>query len=178
MRNAVKWTWFGAAGLVAGLLGACAHEKPATVAETKPAIVVIEAREKVEVEELVVVSEEDVGAELKAAVVHFDFDKAVLKPGGEEKLQQLADVLQRHPELAIQIQGNCDERGTEEYNLHLGQRRAFAAKQYLVNLGIDPNRVDTISYGFERPVDPGHNEKAWAANRRDDFVRTQKVSAR
>jgi peptidoglycan-associated lipoprotein len=122
--------------------------------------------------------QDDINGALKAAVLHFDFDKDVIKPEGEDTLQKLAGVLQRNPDLTIQVQGNCDERGTEEYNLHLGMRRATSAKQYLVGLGIDANRIDMISYGLERPVDSHHNEKAWALNRRDDFVRAQAVSAR
>ena len=93
-------------------------------------------------------------------------------------MQKLSGVLQRNLDLMIQVQGNCDERGTEEYNLHLGMRRATASKQYLIGLGVDTNRIDTISYGFDRPADPRHNEEAWAANRRVDFVRTQNISTR
>jgi peptidoglycan-associated lipoprotein len=70
----------------------------------------------------------------------------------------------------IRIEGNCDERGTVEYNLALGEKRANAALDYLVKMGIDPSRISTVSYGKERPMDPGHTEAAWAKNRRDDFV--------
>lgn len=173
----VNWTWYGFFGIALGVLGACAHEKPATVAETPPPrteIVIVEPPKPAEQPE----PKEDIDGALKAAVVHFDFDKDIIKPEGEDTLQKLGGVLQRNPAVMIQIQGNCDERGTEEYNLHLGMRRATSAKKYLVGLGIDNNRIDTISYGFERPVDPHHNEKAWALNRRDDFVRAQNVSAR
>ena len=71
---------------------------------------------------------------------------------------------------AVLVEGNCDERGTEEYNRSLGERRALAGREYLIKLGIDADRVDTITYGEDRPADPGHNEAAWAKNRRDDFV--------
>ncbi len=172
--RAANRTWYGLFGIAVGVFGACAHEKPAPVAQETPPprteIVIVEPpRPK---------PQEDIDAALKAAVLHFDFDKDIIKPEGEDTLQKLGGVLQRNPEVTIQIQGNCDERGTEEYNLHLGMRRATSAKQYLVGLGIDPNRIDMISYGFERPVDSHHNEKAWALNRRDDFVRTQTVSTR
>ncbi len=73
----------------------------------------------------------------------------------------------------MRIEGNCDERGTVEYNLALGQKRADAAKAYLVNLGVDGKRLETVSYGKEKPVDPGHNEEAWAKNRRDHFTSLQ-----
>ncbi len=73
----------------------------------------------------------------------------------------------------VRIEGNCDERGTVEYNLALGQKRADAAKAYLVNLGADPKKLETVSYGKEKPVDPGHNEAAWAKNRRDNFTPLQ-----
>ena len=121
---------------------------------------------------------EDIEAALKGSVVHFDFDKDALRPEGQDTLVKLGGVLLRNPDATIQIQGNCDERGTEEYNLHLGMRRASSAKQYLVGFGISANRIDTISYGFNRPVDPEHNEKAWALNRRDDFVSARNISTR
>lgn len=176
--KAMSWTWYGLFGIAIGVLGACAHEKPAPVAQETPPpsteIVIVEPPRRAEPPK----PQEDVDAALKAAVLHFDFDQDVIKPEGEDTLQKLAGVLQRNPDLTIQVQGNCDERGTEEYNLHLGMRRATSAKQYLVGLGIDANRIDMISYGLERPVDSHHNEKAWALNRRDDFVRAQAVSAR
>jgi peptidoglycan-associated lipoprotein len=178
MKSAARVMSYGAIGIALGLLGACAHEQPAPVAKAPPPpkeTVVVVVEPKVEVAEQ---PEDNIAEILKSTVVYFDFDKDILLPQSEEKLQRLGDVLQRHPKLAIQIQGNCDERGTEEYNLHLGERRAFAARQYLVGLGIDANRIDTISFGFEHPADPGHNEQAWAKNRRDEFVRTQAVSTR
>ena len=173
--DVAKWK-YGLLGIVAGLLGACAHEKPAPVAQAPapPPVVAPTPPPKVEKPK----PSDDIAAALKAAIVHFDFDRDVIKPEAQEALQKLSGVLERNPDVAIQIQGNCDERGTEEYNLHLGMRRATSAKQYLVGLGVDGNRIDTISYGFERPADPRHNEEAWASNRRDDFVRTQNISTR
>ncbi len=176
--RAVSWTWYGLFGIAVGVLGACAHDKPAPVAQETPPprteIVIVEPPRPAEQPK----PQEDIDAALKAAVLHFDFDQDIIKPEGEDTLQKLGGILQRNPDVMIQVLGNCDERGTEEYNLHLGMRRATSAKQYLVGLGIDPNRIDMISYGFERPVDSHHNEKAWALNRRDDFVRAQKVSTR
>ncbi len=104
--------------------------------------------------------------------VHFDFDKADLTSEDVATLQQKLQVLQAQPQVTIQIAGNCDERGSEEYNLALGERRAASAKRWLVDHGITDSRVSIISYGKERPLDPAHNEEAWAKNRRDDFVVT------
>jgi peptidoglycan-associated lipoprotein len=85
-------------------------------------------------------------------------------------VQAAADALSRDSSTKLLIEGNCDERGTEEYNRSLGERRALAVRKELVKRGIDPTRVFTKSYGKDRPVDPGHDESAWAKNRRDDFV--------
>ena len=81
-----------------------------------------------------------------------------------------AMVLKENSTVQIRIEGNCDERGTVEYNLALGERRASAARDYLINLGVDSDRISIISYGKERPKYPEHNEGAWSKNRRDDFV--------
>ena len=102
--------------------------------------------------------------------IHFDFDKYNLTSEDRAILKKDAAWLAKHEKINIIIEGNCDERGTTEYNLALGQRRAEEAMKYLVELGIDKNRIKTISYGKERPLDPGHSEGAWAKNRRDDFV--------
>jgi peptidoglycan-associated lipoprotein len=112
---------------------------------------------------------EDPGA-LKAQTIYFDFDKSSIKTGEQSKLDDVANYLKSNPAAAVKVQGNCDERGTEEYNRSLGERRALAAREYLVNLGIEASRVDTISFGEDKPVDPSHNEAAWSKNRRDDFV--------
>lgn len=102
--------------------------------------------------------------------IHFNFDKYDILPEDAEILKQSAAVLQKNPTVKIQIEGHCDERGTSEYNLALGERRANSAKKYLVSLGIPESRISTISYGKEKPLDPGHNEEAWAKNRRDHFI--------
>lgn len=98
--------------------------------------------------------------------VFFDFDKAILKPQAQRTLERQAAWLKKYPDVTITVEGHCDERGTREYNLALGERRATAVKNFLVALGIDPGRIATISYGKERPVALGHNEAAWAQNRR------------
>ncbi len=102
--------------------------------------------------------------------IYFDFDKYNIRDDMKERIEQNARFLLDHPDVRIQIQGNCDERGTNEYNLALGERRAKSAKAYLVNLGVSPDRIETISFGEERPLDPRHCKDAWAKNRRDDFV--------
>ncbi len=110
----------------------------------------------------------EVNAEL-AAMIHFDFDKAAIRSGDAGVLDQKIPILQANPQVRIRVAGNCDERGSDEYNLALGNRRAIATKQYLTNHGIDASRIEIVSYGKERPIDPGHNEEAWAKNRNDQF---------
>ena len=106
----------------------------------------------------------------EAQTVHFDFDSAVVKDNDKAKIAVVASYLQANPSQAVRVEGNCDERGTEEYNRSLGERRALAVREVFVGLGVSPERVATISYGEDRPVDPAHNEAAWARNRRADFV--------
>ncbi|MBJ6725624.1 peptidoglycan-associated lipoprotein Pal [Geomesophilobacter sediminis] len=102
--------------------------------------------------------------------IYFAFDSAELTQESRDALSKNADYLKNNTAVKIRIEGNCDERGSDEYNLALGERRAKAAKDYLETLGIPSDRLATISYGEERPADPGHNEEAWTKNRRDEFV--------
>ena len=102
--------------------------------------------------------------------IHFDFDKYDISPGDAEILKENTALLKRYPKVKIQIEGHCDERGTIEYNLALGERRANSTKKYLLSLGIHGDRISTISYGEERPLDPGHHEEAWGKNRRANFI--------
>ncbi len=102
--------------------------------------------------------------------IFFDFDKSALKLESQALLKKKADWLKANPSAKLLIEGNCDERGTAEYNLALGERRAESAKKFLVDLGIDAKRISTISYGEERPLDPRHTPEAWAKNRNDGFV--------
>jgi peptidoglycan-associated lipoprotein len=102
--------------------------------------------------------------------IYFEFDKYEIRPGDAEVMKSNAALLKKYPAMKIQVEGHCDERGTREYNLALGERRANSAKKYLVALGIAPDRVSTISYGKEMPADPAHTEDAWARNRRARFV--------
>lgn len=105
-----------------------------------------------------------------ANTVYFEFDRATIKPSETGKIDEVVKYLQGNPTHAMQIEGHCDERGTEQYNLSLGERRALAVREYLVTAGIQADRVFTISYGESRPAETGHNEAAWSKNRRGMFV--------
>jgi len=102
-------------------------------------------------------------------VIHFDYDQDVIKPEDRPVLDAKADIMKANPALRVRISGHADDRGSDEYNLVLGNKRALAAKRYLENKGIDGSRIDVTSLGEERPVDPAANETAWAKNRRDEF---------
>ncbi len=104
------------------------------------------------------------------ATIYFDFDSYILTAPSRATLTKNAEAMQKNSAMKIRIEGNCDERGSDEYNLALGEKRAKAALNYLTTLGISADRLSIISYGKEKPVDPGHDEAAWAKNRRDDFV--------
>jgi peptidoglycan-associated lipoprotein len=107
---------------------------------------------------------------LAANTIRFAYDSAVIRDSDTANLQAVAAKLQSDASANVMIEGNCDERGTEEYNRSLGERRAEAAREALVGMGVDANRVHTISYGKDKPADAGHDEAAWSQNRRDDFV--------
>ena len=112
----------------------------------------------------------DTGAgALKSDTIYFGFDDYSLNSEGKDKLQKLADGMKTSAKAVVQIEGHCDERGSIEYNLALGERRAQSAKNFLTQLGVEASRVTTISYGEEKPSDAGHDEAAWAKNRRDEF---------
>ena len=105
---------------------------------------------------------------------YFLLDSSGLDTTAQRVVEANAEVLRRYPNWIVTIEGHCDERGTPEYNLALGERRALATRQYLVELGLDPSRVRTVSYGKEFPFDPGHDDAAWAENRRAHFVITDR----
>lgn len=113
-----------------------------------------------------------VPADLKLSNIFFDFDKSDVRSDQRSAINRNAELLKRYPSVSIRIEGHCDERGSDEYNIALGNRRAEATKRYLVEYGIAGNRIQTISYGESRPVDPGHTEAAWTKNRRSEFVIT------
>jgi peptidoglycan-associated lipoprotein len=106
----------------------------------------------------------------KSDTVHFALDSSTVASGEKAKVAHVADYLKSNAAEAVRVEGHCDERGTEEYNRALGDRRAQALREELVRLGIAPTRVDTISYGEDRPIDPGHDEAAWRKNRRGEFI--------
>lgn len=118
-----------------------------------------EARAKVEAVE-----------ELTSVIVHFAFDSYELSEESRAILALKANIMRSYGDVSVVIEGHCDERGTEEYNLALGERRARAAYEHLVILGVDPQRMSIVSFGEERPINPAHNETAWAENRRAEFV--------
>ena len=162
MARAVRVLW-----LTPLVLAACAHQQateappPPVVAQAAPPVAEAPDKDKA-----------DDTAELKrilsGPIAHFEFDQAQLTSESRQKLQTLAAAMKAHPAARIRVAGNCDELGTTEYNLALGQRRAEVARKYLVELGVTDSRVETISYGEERPVASGHDAESHAQNRRDD----------
>ena len=132
-------------------LGACCHQQPAIVAPPAPpppAAVILPG----------------------LGDVFYDYDKSDLRADAVEQLKTNANWIKSTSGKKVVIEGHCDERGTNEYNLALGERRANSAKDYIVNLGVEPARLKTVSYGEEKPFAEGHNEEAWAQNRRAHFV--------
>ena len=103
-------------------------------------------------------------------IVYFDFDSSIVKADQKSKLEAVAEYLKSNSSDALKIEGHCDERGTEEYNRSLGERRALALREELARLNVDPTRVDTASFGKDRPADSGHTEGSWRKNRRGQFV--------
>ena len=117
---------------------------------------------------------EDLNRDSPLQPVLFDYDSSGLTMQGQTVIRSNAEILRRYPTWMITIEGHCDERGSPEYNLALGERRALAAREYLAELGLTSDRVRTVSYGKEFPFDPGHTEEAWAKNRRAHFVITDR----
>ena len=117
---------------------------------------------------------DDLNRESPLKPIFYELDSADVSPAGQQTLQSNAQVLKRFATWQVTVEGHCDERGTAEYNLALGERRALAAKTYLVSLGIAADRVRTVSYGKEFPFDAGHDDAAWSRNRRAHFVITAK----
>ena len=167
--------------------------KRAEAVEEKPAVEEKAVEEKPRVEEKVVMEKpaveekaaapafdeeaayrERMAAQVEAEAIYFDFDRSFIRPEYRPVLAKKAEFLREFPEYNLRIEGNCDERGTNEYNLALGDRRSDSARNYLISLGISPDRIETISYGEERPLAVGHNEASWSQNRRDDFVLMKK----
>lgn len=112
----------------------------------------------------------DEGTSTALQDAYFDFDDASLRDDAKNALEGNAKYMERNSSVAVVVEGHCDERGSVEYNIALGEKRARAAKDFLVSYGVTASRITTISYGKERPFDPGHSEEAWAKNRRAHFV--------
>ena len=160
---------------VAGLNGCAAKKKicdepikeevKAPPRKPSPPAVVPKAPEK---------KEELVPRDLSFATIYFDFDKSDIKPEQRDAINRNAQLMSRYNTVRIRIEGHCDERGTEEYNMALGQRRADSVERYLTDYGISSSRITTVSYGEMRPVDSEHNEAAWSKNRRGEIIITNK----
>ncbi len=148
-----------------------------------PFVLISCARREIKIKEEAVIPEEEVMIKdtippieeiakipLELLRIHFDFDKYDIRSGDAKILEKNAEVLGVYPEKRVRIEGHCDERGTNEYNLALGERRAIAASDYLLRLGIEKERISIISYGEERPLVLERNESAWTKNRRAEFV--------
>ncbi|CAB1073936.1 hypothetical protein JY97_16385 [Alkalispirochaeta odontotermitis] len=159
-----KWMYLALLVVIPGLLFSVSCQKKVVDATPEP---VAEEQQPEPEEEAVVYKAPSV---VMQEDIYFDFDKSTLTPAAQDNLLRKAEWLRENPYATVTIEGHCDDRGTNEYNLALGDRRAESAKSFLVDLGIDPARLSTISYGEERPVDPRNNEEAWAKNRRDHFV--------
>jgi len=144
------------------------EEKTVEVSREEKKQVEKETPKKVEVKQSVV--DVDLGMRtFEGEKIYFDYDKSELRPEARTALKKKAEWLRNNLGFSARIEGHCDERGTNEYNLALGERRANAAWRFLNALGISGSRLTTISYGEERPADPGQNDDAWSKNRRDEF---------
>lgn len=143
---------------------------------TEPAKAESTKEKKSDTESLVTSAKKDTGAISEGRTsapmlpVYFDFDKSNIRDDQKSRIEKNAKFLKENAGVKIKVEGNCDERGTNEYNMALGERRANSAKKYLLNLGVTADRLETLSYGEEKPLLFGHDELSWAQNRRDDFV--------
>ena len=165
-----RWIYWAMLFVIPGLMVSVGCQKKLVDATPEPVVQEEVEEEVVEKEEIVVAPVPRIPDEVMQEDIYFEFDKSTLTPAAQDSLLQKAEWMRENPNATVTIEGHCDDRGTNEYNLALGDRRAESAKAFLVDLGIDAARLTTISYGEERPVDPRNNEEAWAKNRRDHFV--------
>jgi len=164
-----KWIYWAMLLVIPGMMFTVACQKKLVDATPEP-VVEEEVKEEVVEEKVEAAPAVMIPIAVMQEDIYFEFDKSTLTPAAQDNLMKKADWLRENPDATVTIEGHCDDRGTNEYNLALGDRRAESAKAFLVDLGIDGSRLTTISYGEERPVDPRNNEEAWAKNRRDHFV--------
>jgi peptidoglycan-associated lipoprotein len=155
-------------------IAACAKKQPPVARPMPVSEPVMVPPEPVAEDAIAGRSLDDLNRDSPLRPMFFLLDSSEVDPEGQKVLQENAAVLKKYPTWQVTIEGHCDERGTAEYNLALGERRALAARNYLVSLGIPADRVKTVSYGKEFPFDPGHDESAWSRNRRAHFVITAK----
>ena len=162
--------------MVALLVTAGCHKKEVPPPPPPPPPVVEKKAEPVKVDnsaQLAKEKAERIAAakkEVQSKTISFGYDKSELSADARSVLSVIAGILKENSEVSIRIEGHCDERGTGAYNVALGERRANAARLYLIDSGVSGSRIDTKSWGEERPVDSGHNEAAYSKNRRDEFV--------
>jgi peptidoglycan-associated lipoprotein len=163
-------SWFGIVALAAGACAlGCSHEQKAPPAHPAPEPVAEAPRPPRRAPAPVEVASEAPAPPRAEPAIFFDFDSALLRPESHDVLQKMASSL-RSRNAQLRIEGNCDELGTIEYNMALGEERARAAQTYLVHLGVPKGRLQTVSYGSQRPKYPGHDDDARARNRRDDLI--------
>ncbi len=165
-----KWIYLAMLFVIPGLMFTVSCQKKLVDATPEPVVQEEVKEEVVEKEEVAVAPAPMTPDVVMQEDIYFEFDKSTLTPAAQDDLLRKAEWLRENPDATVTIEGHCDNRGTNEYNLALGDRRAESAKAFLVDLGIDASRLASISYGEERPVDPRNNEEAWAKNRRDHFI--------
>jgi peptidoglycan-associated lipoprotein len=162
-------TLLATAALIAFMVVGCA-KKPKVEAPTRPATTETKPSETPSDQSTDQGTKVESEPSSKFRAIYFDFDRYNLRDDAKADLKKNVDVMKQDQNLRITVEGHCDERGTVEYNLALGERRAKSARDYMVSMGVSADRVSTISYGKERPATFGHDEDAWAKNRRDEFV--------
>ena len=160
---------------MAGIIGGCSSDGPTTFdpgTSTTTASTDLLGTETTTIDGLPDIDSEWLFSEATGLKrIYFDYNSFALRADAIETLRRNAELIKQEPGVVIQIEGHCDERGTQEYNLALGEKRALATREHLMNLGISGNRLVTISYGEEDPMSMGHDESAWSQNRRSQFNR-------
>lgn len=163
-------------GLLGIVLAGCSKKKPAPVVEPPPPVIQ-ETRPEPQPEPKVdeeALRRQRIQARINEVFkpVYFQYDQSTLTPESQAVLQEIAKLMKEVPEISSRVEGHADERGTNEYNLALGERRALAVQEYLANFGVAKGRLQTISYGEEKPAQMGADESAWSKNRRVEFTTT------